>query len=327
VSPLAAQLTWTNIVEVLTIDEQPKRDFYLAMCAHEHWSKRTLGAQIDGKLFERTVHAAGSVGAVQESLAALRIDGVTTPELAFHDPYVLDFLGLPSKHSEAELERAILDEMQRFLLELGADFCFVARQKRVIVDGADYYLDLLFYHRGMRCLVAIDLKTRHLKPGDKGQMELYLRWLEANETRAGEEPPVGLILCAKKGPQQTALLGLDRGEIRAAQYLTEPIREEMQRRLAAFTDEPDGPSECTRLCPAYLPSSEDPDSPEAVLAKRTPGSTASAASNSRARFSGLACVARRTFRATPAQGDLARSTPRATAPTTAAVPATTMLAT
>jgi predicted nuclease of restriction endonuclease-like (RecB) superfamily len=242
VSPLAQQLTWTSIVEVLTIDEQPKRDFYLAMCAHEHWSKRTLGAQIDGKLFERTVHAAGSVGAVQESLAALRIDGVTTPELAFHDPYVLDFLGLPSKHSEAELERAILDEMQRFLLELGADFCFVARQKRVIVDGADYYLDLLFYHRGMRCLVAIDLKTRHLKPGDKGQMELYLRWLEANETRAGEEPPVGLILCAKKGPQQTALLGLDRGEIRAAQYLTEPIREEMQRRLAAFTDEPDGPS-------------------------------------------------------------------------------------
>jgi predicted nuclease of restriction endonuclease-like (RecB) superfamily len=242
VAPLAQQLTWTSIVEVLTIDEQPKRDFYLAMCAHEHWSKRTLGAQIDGKLFERTVHAAGSVGAVQESLAALRIDGVTTPELAFHDPYVLDFLGLPSKHSEAELERAILDEMQRFLLELGADFCFVARQKRVIVDGADYYLDLLFYHRGMRCLVAIDLKTRHLKPGDKGQMELYLRWLEANETRAGEEPPVGLILCAKKGPQQTALLGLDRGEIRAAQYLTEPIREEMQRRLAAFTDEPDGPS-------------------------------------------------------------------------------------
>ncbi|MEI7814879.1 MAG: PDDEXK nuclease domain-containing protein [Coriobacteriia bacterium] len=238
-SPLATKLTWTNIAELLTIDEQPKRDFYLAMCAHERWSKRTLRAQVDGKLFERTVHAAGSLGAVQQQLATLRIDGVTTPELAFHDPYVLDFLGLPSKHSEAELERAILDEMQRFLLELGADFCFVARQKRVIVDGVDYYLDLLFYHRGLRCLVAIDLKTRHLKPGDKGQMELYLRWLDVNERRAGEEPPVGLILCAKKGPQQTALLGLDRGEIRAAQYLTEPIREELQRRLAAIADEPE----------------------------------------------------------------------------------------
>ena len=237
-SPLATKLTWTNIVELLTIDEQAKRDFYMAMSAHERWSKRTLRAKINGKLYERTVHAAGGAVAVHSQLATVSASGISTPELAFRDPYILDFLALDAKHSEAELEQAILDEMQRFLLELGADFCFVARQKRIVVDGADFYLDLLFYHRGMRCLVAIELKTRNLEPGDKGQMELYLRWLDANERRAGEEPPVGLILCARKGPQQTALLGLDHGEIRAAQYLTEPMREEMQRRLSAIADEP-----------------------------------------------------------------------------------------
>ncbi len=240
VPPVAAQLSWTNIVEILTIDEQPKRDFYLAMCAHERWTKRTLRAKIADKLYERTVAARGSVNFIEVEIAALRDHGVTTPDLAFRDPYVLDFLRIDAKHSEADLERAILDEMQRFLLELGADFCFVARQKRIVVDGEDFYLDLLFFHRGMRCLVAVELKTRKLQPGDKGQMELYLRWLDAHERRAGEEPPVGLILCAKKGPEQTALLGLDRGEIRAAQYLTQPMRDEMLRRLVAATREIEG---------------------------------------------------------------------------------------
>lgn len=234
---VSRKLTWSNIVEVLTIDEQAKRDFYMAMCAHECWSTRMLRAKIDSKLYERTAHAAGGAGVVRSQLATVGACGIATPELAFRDPYILDFLGLDAKHSEAELEQAILDEMQRFLVELGADFCFAARQKRIVVDGADFYLDLLFYHRGMRCLVAIELKTRNFEPGDKGQMELYLRWLDANERRAGEEPPVGLILCARKGPQQTALLGLDHGEIRAAQYLTEPMREEMQRRLSAIADE------------------------------------------------------------------------------------------
>jgi predicted nuclease of restriction endonuclease-like (RecB) superfamily len=231
--PVAAQLTWTNIVELITIDEQPKRDFYLAMCAHERWTKRALRAKIADKLYERTISARGTVNGIEVEIASLRDRGVTTPDLAFRDPYVLDFLGLGAEHSEADLERAILDEMQRFLLELGADFCFIARQKRIVVDGRDYHLDLLFFHRGMRCQVAVELKTRELRPGDKGQMELYLRWLDAYERRGGEEPPVGLILCAEKGPQQTALLGLDHGEIRAARYLTQSMRDEMQRRLTA----------------------------------------------------------------------------------------------
>ncbi len=146
---------------------------------------------------------------------------------------MLDFLGLSASHSEADLERAILDEMQRFLLELGSGFAFVTRQKRIIVDGEDYYLDLLFYHYRMRCFVAVELKTRKLQPGDFGQMTLYLRWLDAHERCPGDEAPVGLILCADKGPQQTALLGLDDGEIRAARYITEPMRAELARMLTA----------------------------------------------------------------------------------------------
>jgi hypothetical protein len=127
--------------------------------------------------------------------------------------------------------------MQRFLCELGAGFAFVERQKRIIVDGKDYHLDLLFYHRHLRCLVAIELKTRDLEPGDFGQMTLYLRWLQAHERVSGEEPPVGLILCSGKGPEQTALLGLDDGEIRAARYITEPLRAQMQHRLASSAKE------------------------------------------------------------------------------------------
>jgi len=230
-APLAQELTWTNVVEVLTLEDATRRDYYLAISARERWSKRTLRAQISGKLYERTLAARGSTAGIETEIAALRDAGTTATALAFHDPYVLDFLGLPPDHSESDLENAILDEMQRFLIELGSGFAFVARQKRIVVDGRDYHLDLLFYHRGLGSLVAIELKARELEPGDYGQMKLYLRWLDSHDRAAGENSPVGLILCARKGPEQTALLGLDEGEIRAAQYLTEPLREEMRRRL------------------------------------------------------------------------------------------------
>jgi predicted nuclease of restriction endonuclease-like (RecB) superfamily len=237
VAPLAQQLTWTNITQVLAIEDAVKRDFYLALCARERWTKRTLRAQISGKLYERTIAARGSDDGIEAEIAALRVDGTTTSTLAFRDPYVLGFLGLPAKHSESDLEQAILDDMQRFLCELGAGFAFVERQKRIVVDGKDYHLDLLFYHRYLRCLVAIELKTRDLEPGDYGQMLLYLRWLQAHDRVPGEEPPIGLILCAGTGPEQTALLGLDDGEVRAARYITEPLRAEMQRRLKSSARE------------------------------------------------------------------------------------------
>lgn len=230
VAPLAQQLSWSTICIALGLAEQGKRDFYLTLAARERWSKRTLRTQIDGKLYERTIEARGGVEGLEDELVALRDTGAA-PGLVFREPYVLDFLGLSSSHSEADLERAILDDMWHFLIELGGGFAFVARQKRITVDGDDYYLDLLFYHLGMRCYVAVDLKTRKLQPADYGQMLLYLRWLDANERGPTDAPPVGLILCADKGPQQTALLGLDNGEVRAARYITEPLRDRMARRL------------------------------------------------------------------------------------------------
>lgn len=235
VAPLAQQLTWSSICIALVLPDQRKRDFYLTFAACERWSKRTLRAKIDDKLYERTIEARGSVNGLEDELAALR-NTDSAPGLVFREPYVLDFLGLAPSHSEAELERAILDDMWRFIVELGGGFAFVARQKRITVDGDDYYLDLLFYHLGMRCFVAVELKTRKLQPADYGQMLLYLRWLDANERGPADEAPVGLILCADKGPQQVKLLGLEDGEIRAARYIAEPLRAQMQRRLRETVD-------------------------------------------------------------------------------------------
>jgi len=152
--------------------------------------------------------------------------------LVFRDPYILDFLGLKDSYSEKEVEAAILRELESFLLELGAGFTFVARQKRITIDHEDYYLDLLFYHRRLRRLVAIDLKLDKFRAADKGQMELYLRWLERYELQPGEESPIGLILCAEKSAKHVELLQLEASGIRVAEYLTElPPREVLEKKL------------------------------------------------------------------------------------------------
>ncbi len=230
VTPLAAQLTWTNVTIILAIPDQRKRAFYLALAAQERWSKRTLRGRIDSKLYEPLLAARGARVAVEPALAGQ--GEVALPAVSvFRDPYILDFLGLPAAHSEADLERAILNDMQGFLLELGAGFAFVARQKRIIVDGEDYYLDLLFYHIHLRRYVAIELKTRPLRPGDKGQIELYLAWLDENVRMPEEDPSLGLILCTHRGEEQMRLLGLDVGDIRAAHYLTQDVFEAVQNKL------------------------------------------------------------------------------------------------
>ena len=155
-----------------------------------------------------------------------------TPDLVFRDPYFLDFLGLSGQHAEKDVEDAILRELETFILELGTDFAFVARQKRITVDNEDYYLDLLYYHRRLRCLVAIDLKLGKFQAADKGQMKLYLRWLQKHDVHPGEEPPIGMILCADKSEEHVELLHLNESGIRVAQYLTElPPRALLEKKL------------------------------------------------------------------------------------------------
>ncbi|MDA1049022.1 MAG: PDDEXK nuclease domain-containing protein [Planctomycetota bacterium] len=232
VSALRRELSWTHFKQIVYLNDPLKRDFYAEMCRIERWSTRTLQKKIGGMLFERTALSKKPAELAAQEIAALRDEDRVSPDLVFRDPYFLDFLGLADTYSEKDLEAAILRELEAFILELGSGFAFVARQKRISVDSEDYYLDLLFYHRKLRRLVAIDLKLDKFNPEHKGQMELYLRWLERYEMEPDEDPPLGLILCAGKSEEQVELLQLDQSGIRVAAYLTElPSRELLQQKL------------------------------------------------------------------------------------------------
>lgn len=232
VHALRTQLSWTHLRELISIQEPLKRQFYTEHCRIERWSARTLHAKVNGLLFERTAIAKRPDEVVRRDLDALGADGRMTPDLVFRDPYVLDFLALPADYSESELETAILRDLESFLLELGTGFSFVARQKRMSIGPDDYYLDLLFFHRPLRALVAIELKLGRFDARDKGQMELYLRWLDKHERQPGESAPLGLILCADRNDEQIELLELNEGSLRVARYLTElPPRELLERKL------------------------------------------------------------------------------------------------
>ncbi len=229
---LSAQLSWSHFTQIIYLDEPLKRDFYAEMCRIERWSKRALEKKIGGMLFERTALSKKPEKLAVLELKALREEDKLTPDLVFRDPYLLGFLGLRDTYSEKDLEAAILREIEAFILELGVGFAFVERQKRIIVDGEDFYLDLLFYHRHLRRLVAIDLKLEEFKPGDMGQMALYLRWLDRYERKEGEEKPIGLILCAGKKSERIELLDLERSGIRVASYWTEILpKKELERKL------------------------------------------------------------------------------------------------
>jgi predicted nuclease of restriction endonuclease-like (RecB) superfamily len=232
VASLSKQLGWSHFVEIIPLNDGMKRDFYAEMCRVERWSVRTLRSKVQGMLFERTALSRKPADLARKELAALREQDTLTPDLVFRDPYFLDFLGLADTYSEKDLEAAILRELQQFILELGAGFAFIDRQKRIVIDGEDFYIDLLFYHRRLRRLLAIDLKIGKFAAADKGQMELYLRWLEKHEMQPGEEVPLGLILCADKSAEQVELLKLDKSGIRIASYLTElPPRPLLQKKL------------------------------------------------------------------------------------------------
>jgi predicted nuclease of restriction endonuclease-like (RecB) superfamily len=234
---LSGKLSWSHFVELIRVDDSLKREFYAEMCRVESWSVRTLRAKINGMLFERTALSKKPGELARQELANLRDEDKLTPNLVFRDPYFLDFLGLKDTYNENDLESAILRELESFILELGIGFTFVARQFRMVIDGRDFHLDLLFYHRRLRRLVAIDLKLGEFEAAHKGQMELYLRWLERHEMEPGEESPLGLILCADKTQEQIELLRLDESGIHVAAYLTElpPIellREKLHQAVA-----------------------------------------------------------------------------------------------
>ena len=237
---LIRQLSWTHVIAVIPIEDPLKRDFYIEMCKLEKWSVRTFRERIQSMLYERTAISKKPEQTIANDLELLKTQQQISPDLVFRDPYFLDFLGLSDMYSEKDLETSIIVELQRFIIEMGSDFAFMARQKRITIDNRDYYIDLLFYHRRLKCLVAIDLKLGEFEAGFKGQMELYLRYLQKNEQIEGENNPIGLILCTGKNEEHIELMQLEQTNIKVAEYLTllpsqELLKEKLHRAVAIAT--------------------------------------------------------------------------------------------
>lgn len=221
VATLWRQLSWSHFKLLIPLKNDLQIEFYAQMCRIENWNVRTLSQKIQSMLFERT-----AISKKPDDLAKLELKQLTekdkmSPDLVFRDPYILDFLGLKDTWLETDLEAAILRKLEEFILELGNGFAFLERQKRMIIDGKDYKLDLLFYHRKLNRLIAIDLKIGKFEAEYKGKMELYLRWLEKYETEANEEKPIGMLLCTEGNKEQIELLQLEESNIKVAEYITE----------------------------------------------------------------------------------------------------------
>lgn len=232
ISTLSGELSWSHLKEIIYLKDPLQREFYIQLCKTERWAVRQLRERIDSMLYERTAISKKPGQLIKKELAILKSKQTPSGDLFFRDPYFLDFLGLKDNYSEKDLETAIISELQRFIVELGNDFAFLARQKRITIDGEDYYIDLLFYHRRLERLVAIDLKMGKFRAADKAQMELYLNWLNKYEKGANEKTPIGLILCAGKSDEHIELLELNRGSIRVAQYYTGlPPRKLLEQKL------------------------------------------------------------------------------------------------
>lgn len=238
VSAVQRQFSWSHLKSIMYLSDPLARKFYMQMCYYEHWDTRTLDKKIDSQLYERTAISRKPEEVILRTLDETAESNMLVPDLVFRSSYFLDALGLPDSFSEKDLESAIISQMQEFISEMGTDFAFLARQKRITVDGTDYYIDLLFYHRGLRRLVAIDLKLGKFKPEHEGQMLLYLRYLNRNERREGEESPIGLILCSEGHTEHIEYLMLDeQSPIKVAQYYTQLpdkklLAEKMQRAIA-----------------------------------------------------------------------------------------------
>ena len=218
---LSRQLSWSHFIVLIPLKKEEVRLFYAQQSSSEGWSVRSLRESISRKEYERT------------SIANSQISGSSLiPFNTFKDPYILDFLQLKDGYLEKDLETAILRELENFILETGKGFAFVERQKRMIIDGEDFHLDLLFFHRKLKRLIAIDLKIGKFQAKDKGQMELYLKWLNKYEKQEGEEKPIGLILCAETSREQVELLEMHKDGIAVAEYWTElPPKKELENKL------------------------------------------------------------------------------------------------
>lgn len=232
VQTLSAKLSWSHFIQLLSIEDQLKREFYLSMAVQERWSTRTLDERIGSMLFERTAISKKPDETILHELQQLKEQGIVHQQLLLKDPYILDFLDLNDRYLEKDLEDAILRDIEQFLLELGSGFTFIARQKRIQIDEDDFYIDLLFYNRKLKRLVAIDLKTEKFRHSHKSQMELYLRWLAKYEQEEGENPPLGIIFCTSKKHEQIELLDLESSDIHVAEYMTVlPPKEILEQRL------------------------------------------------------------------------------------------------
>jgi predicted nuclease of restriction endonuclease-like (RecB) superfamily len=232
VSTLCRQLSWSHLRLLMYMDDPLKREFYIEITQLEHWSVRQLQQRLNSMLYERTALSRKPEETIRQDLEQLRQDQQVSPDLLLKDPYILDFLDLSDRYLEKDLEDAILRDIEQFLLELGAGFTFIARQKRIQIDNDDFYIDLLFYNRKLKRLVAIDLKLGNFRHEYKSQMELYLRWLAKYDQESDEQPPLGIILCAGKKQEQIELLELDKSGIHVAEYLTVlPPKELLQAKL------------------------------------------------------------------------------------------------
>jgi predicted nuclease of restriction endonuclease-like (RecB) superfamily len=220
VATLSQQLSWSHLIELANIDNVAKRLFYCRMSSNNRWGVRELREKIDSLTFERTAIALKDEKEIMEVLSIASNETIP-PEMVFKNTYVLDFLNLPYFYSEKELENAIILQLEQFILELGNGFAFLERQKRISIDAIDYHLDMLFYHRKLNRLVAIDLKLGKFKPEYKAQMELYLRYLQKHEKQAHENDPIGLLLCSEGNTEHIELLMLGEENIKVAQYLTQ----------------------------------------------------------------------------------------------------------
>jgi predicted nuclease of restriction endonuclease-like (RecB) superfamily len=219
---LSRQLSWSHFIALLPLKKEEARVFYSNKSVDEGWGVRELRDKISRKEFERNIIVKSQL---KQDLSKSELQ-------VFKDPYFLDFLSLKDGYLEKDLESAILKELEHFILEMGKGFAFVERQKRMIIDGEDYHLDMLFFHRKLRRLVAIDLQIGKLQAKDKGQMELYLKWLDRYEKQENEEKPVGLILCAETSREQIELLEMHKDGIIVAEYWTElPPKKDLEKRL------------------------------------------------------------------------------------------------